>query len=773
VAVCSCKYDWREYSPPVVASSELNVTRQIHLLCHITSGKNVTQADSLNKPNPLYGVNLQGLTAALLFVARQFARTAYRKGMRLIDTTGKNFAWSNHNSETQALFCKAWAVFNCWPNNYFDFLEWRRKHLPSRRFRAGLDRDFAEYKSALYYGLASEQFNFMREGFEEYLVTKWDGGYVGSMRRLSPSLRMRSTFVPRTEAKEFLRIKVEGVDQLIALGRLKAIVRNNGRCRRILIERASLNIVKQELEQSLYLKQAAARLGISGSRVRELSKCNLLRPYEGIGIDGRSGQTFNSKDIQYLLDSVRRRLIKGSRVAASDNISFLNALRKLRRVNVDIGQFIQLILDDVLSPIRLNSKSGLDSLVFSKSGIKGYITELERIRLGETLSVPEVAQRLGIGITSVRFLISKAIIQIHRQAVKGHYDLRISESALELFHATYVLPAKLAMQFNTTSSRLTNLLISNGLMPISGPKIDEGKQYVFLKTELEQVDLKAIWHASENEHIGRLNERKLIDVVRAAEILSVEPSNILDLAGRGILTLHRHVSPSRHKSDGPFFSLFTLEQYKARMLDYNGLVSATVAAEMLSISVETLYGLIPKKLLCVALDKGDAGRRYFWLDEVKELVERRTELRQQCITAVEVASICKVSKHSVHSWVEAGLLQPTLGVRAAGFVHNLYLRSDVEKLYAEREGFKAKRLSEGLSSRFGRPAGPNWQPVRNKVGPRIEQLVKKWSAKPNGKPVSGQRLRHQLVKEGYRVGLNTVYVCLRELRNQTGLTNSL
>lgn len=597
VAVCSCNYDWRECIPAVVASSELDVTRQIYLLCNITPDNDDTRRGSLNEPSPLYGVDLQGLIAALLFVARQFARTTYKKGRRLIDTTGKNFAQSNQNSEIHTLLCKAWSVFNKWPNNYFDFLDWRRTYLPSRRFRAGLDRDFAEYKSALYYRLASEQFNFMREGFEEYLVTRWNGGYVGHMRRLTPSLRMRSTYVSRTEAKEFLRIKVEGVDQLIALGRLKAVVRNNGRFRRILIERASLNTVKQELEQSLYLKQAAARLGVSCHRVRELIKCNLLRPNEGVGIDGRSSQTFNSEDILCLLDSVRGQLIKGSRVDPSDNISFLKALRKLRRVNVDIGQFIQIILDGGLRPIRLNSKPGLASLMFSESCIKGYITELEQIRLGETLSVREVARRLGIGVTNTHFLVRKGIIQIRRQGATGRCDSRISETALNQFNSTYVLPAKLAPRFNTTSARLTNLIIASGIMPISGPKVDGGKQYVFLKTDLEQVDLKAMWRTSENEHIDRLNERKLIDVQRAAEILNAEPSDVLDLAGRGILTLHRHVSPSRHKSDGPFFSMFTLEKYKSRTVDYSGLVSATVAAEMLGVSVVTLYGYITKSWL--------------------------------------------------------------------------------------------------------------------------------------------------------------------------------
>jgi hypothetical protein len=56
--------------------------------------------------------------------------------------------------------------------------------------------------------------------------------------------------------------------------------------------------------------------------------------------------------------------------------------------------------------------------------------------------------------------------------------------------------------------------------------------------------------------------------------------------------------------------------------------------------------------------------------------------------------------------------------------------------------------------------------VRNEVAPRIKQLVKKWNAKPNQQRISGEALHRQLTTEGYKVGINTVYVCLRELRQQ-------
>lgn len=229
---------------------------------------------------------------------------------------------------------------------------------------------------------------------------------------------------------------------------------------------------------------------------------------------------------------------------------------------------------------------------------------------------------------------------------------------------------------------------------------------------------------------------------------------------------HKHVPLSRHKAHGPFFSMFALQKYQARTFDPSGLVSARVAAEMLGVTVSTLYRFTSKKLLNVALDADETGRRYFHLSEVKTLVKERNKLKQQYATTAEVASLCKVCMHSVGRWEEAGLLRSMTGYRADGLTHKLYLRRDIEKVYMEREAFKAKRVSKGKNSRFGRPSRRNWQLVESKVGPRIKQLVKKWSSKSQSEQISGRRLHRQLVNEGYCVGLNTIYVYLREFRQQ-------
>lgn len=581
VTVCPCRYDWREYRSPVIENLDSNVTRQIYLLCHLTAEDARTRLDDTFKSTPLYGVDLQNLVAALLFIASQFTHADYKRGQRLIDTTGKNFARTKRNVEIHGLLCKALSVFNDWPNNYFDFLEWRRRHRPNRRFTSGLGRDFHEYKSALYYQLAAGQLDFMRDAFEEYLATRWEGGYAAYLKRLNPTLLVRSKYASKNEAKEYLHITGGGVERLIASGKLKAVIRHIGDVRTVLIERDSLEFVKREIGQVLNLKQAATVLGVTKQRVYELVECKLLKPVGGEYVDRRSSLAFSLEEVRSLLTAISRKLKKGRQVALNENIGFLTALRKVSRKSINIGQFIQVILDGTICPVGADTKTGLSSLIFSKVDIDCYITELERGRLGETHSATEVAEKLGIGLNNTRFLITKGLIQVCRPAVKGHHDLRISKSAVDIFNSTYVLPAKLVHQFNTTSSRLTNLLIAHGINPISGPKVDGGKQYIFNREDIEKVDLEALWHESESEHVGRLNERKLIDSKHAAEILEIKRGEVLDLVERGILLPHRHVASNRHKTDGPFFSMFTLEKYKALTIDYSGLVSAIVAAGVL------------------------------------------------------------------------------------------------------------------------------------------------------------------------------------------------
>ncbi len=63
--------------------------------------------------------------------------------------------------------------------------------------------------------------------------------------------------------------------------------------------------------------------------------------------------------------------------------------------------------------------------------------------------------------------------------------------------------------------------------------------------------------------------------------------------------------------------------------------------------------------------------------------------------------------------------------------------------------------------------GPRVKPVLEEVAPRIESLLMEWSHRTTPKQrITGSRVHQQLLEEGYKVGVSTVRIYLREKRRQ-------
>ncbi|HWS99692.1 MAG TPA: TniQ family protein [Pyrinomonadaceae bacterium] len=364
VSLCQhCDFDWRGCEAQAVADSELRVSRQLHLYCNLPLSKSTIDPETKN--NPISNTDLKSFLSALFFIASQHAG--------LMDTKGKHLAPSMRNAEIHILLCKAWAVFDKWPDNYFDFLDWRRTQIRESQSAHGLQRDFAQYKSSLYKQLTSPQLSFLRIAFEEYLITRWDGGYTNHLRRFDDAARCNGKYASRREAKKLLKVGVKSIDNLIAAGRLKAVVRRQGNTRLILIERASLLNFKRELEQSLYLKQVQGILGVTHERALELINCKLLNPLRGRSVDGCSDWRFSEKEVKGLLEQIKKKVTPVTSVGTDGTISFLMAFRKLGRAQISMGQFIRDIIDDEIYPCGISSKQGLAAIQLSKKQVTEYV----------------------------------------------------------------------------------------------------------------------------------------------------------------------------------------------------------------------------------------------------------------------------------------------------------------------------------------------------------------------------------------------------------------
>jgi TniQ len=811
ISRCRCGFDWRDHETALVDDSELAVTRQIHLLCNLSVDSQT--AGEFRSNNPLYELGLRQFISALIFVASQLDGAAQRKGQRTIDTKGKHFAPSKSSAEIHALLCKALPVFDDWPNNYYSFLDWRRGQQKAREDATTSSHCFAGYKSALFLQLASDEFEFMRIAFREYRSTRRYEAYVassGSAGNISAGKKgkthfpttgaeisiagqmeveiskLHGTHVSGKKARGALKTTWPGLKGLIASGKLKAIVGRKGEQRLFLVEKASLEELKEKLERSLFLKQVERLLGVHFERIKELIECSLLNPLRGPEVDGCSDWRFDQNEITGLVERLTRGLSRKRGPDKKKALSFRLVLRKIGRAGISLGTLLQSVLDGEIKPCSRSKENGLRSLLFREKQITDYVKSELRLLIGDTLSLPEAAKLLGVTRSAINFLVKNNFLHAEKFASAPPLGLFVKREEFDLFNEKYLLVREMASKHGTSSAYIVNLLSKQGVQPVSGPKVDGGRIYLVEKIKIEVLDLPSLISEEKKQAIAertsllvasldskgsrtsisssnyltpKAAQWLILDEQQAAEALKLDVEAIRQLAETGSLRPHKRLSGDKLKAGKYYFSSYIIQKYKSRSADHSGLIAFLAAAKLLNLYPDNFYNKYVKTgRLKPVLAKGPRCEHFFRLRDVEVLLE----IERQTIMTPEAAAVLEVNVSCIDKMIASGILKPISGPGIDGFGKNLFLRSDVEKLHAEIESFKAKRIKEGKTSRFGRGKDIHRCPVRAEVGPHIDRLIKQWSTETPRKQISGPRVFRQLVRNGYKVGINTVYVYLRE-----------
>jgi hypothetical protein len=801
VSICRCEFDWREYAPAQIEDSEVQISRRIYSLCNLPVS-NTTNA--LMEENPLYRLGLQPFISSLLFVASQFGSFPIKNGCPAIDTQGKYFAPSKRNGEIHTLLCKALPVFEDWPNNYFAFLDWYRSQESARKSPNVGSRNFAGYKSALFVQLASDDFEFIRSAFREYrLITRYETRFASARRmraqtkpvgeaveridnvnvetnvssfakdievlKASPRqsrseiLKLTETHVSGSKAKKVLEVNWQGLEGLIASGRLEALVGTKCERKFFLVEKASLEELKTKLERSLFLKHVKRLLGLPPARVKELIECGLLKPLRSPNVDGCADWRFDYEETNNLVE----RLVSGTSKRRGRNkdetLSFISVLRIMKRAGIGLGLFVQAMLDGEIKPCNKTTKNGLRGLLFSEKQITDYVQGEIRLLTGDALPLFEVSELLGISRTAVSFLVKAQILRAEKFGDAPSLECLIKREDLDLFNETYLLLRDVASEHGTFPAYLVDLLAARDIHSISGPKVDGGKVYVFLKSDFEGLDVAALISEERKKRSISKVPSYVLDEQQAADFLETDVYTVRLLVERGALKPHARLLNDGQKNDKYYFSINAVQKYKKNPVDRTDLMCFIKTVEM--------FALLPDNFINKYIKTGRLkpvlanGRRSDYFFRVKD-VESLLEMEKQIITRSDAAEILGVYESSVNKMIEAGLLKPISGPSIDGYGRNLFLRSDVEKVYAEREAYRTRQIREGKSSRYGQQPGSKASPVQDVIGPRIEQLIEEWHKQIPDQCITGERLHQQLIREGYRVGRNTVYVYLRQKHRQ-------
>jgi DNA-binding transcriptional MerR regulator len=579
--------------------------------------------------------------------------------------------------------------------------------------------------------------------------------------------KLHETHVSGIEALHALKVRWHGLEGLIAAGSVKVIIGKKGEGRVFLVEKASLEDLKKRLERALFITEAERLLKIPRARIQELIGYGLLKPLRGPDVDGSTGWKLDGSEVRGLIDRLLSKLPRKRSNSKRKTVSFTRVLWNLGRAGISLGAFIQAMLDGEVKAVGRSGGSGLRCLLFSNQQITNYVDSEFRLLAGDVLSIRQISKQLKVTQTAVRFLAKKGLIKAEKCESAPCAGILVRRDEFDLFNESYLLARELAANHRTSPVYMVNLLSERNVRPVTGPNVDGGRIYLFKRGDVEPLDVVAILKEGRKRGAAvkkRLEARNsVLDAHQAAEILGVDVETVRQLTERGVLKTNKRLAPSLRKSGEYFFTRHVIERYKDGRPDRTDLVAFMVAAKIFDLCPDNFYTkYIKTKRLKPVAYIGRRSEYFFRMEDIETLLT----IQEQTITSSEAARILGVSPHNMRHLVDAGDLKPISGPNIDGFGINLFLRMDVEELHAKRETYKAKRIKEGKTSRFGKQRGPLKRPVQDMIGPRIERLIERWKKQTPHQHITGSGLHQQLVREGYQVGINSVYVYLQQKRQQ-------
>jgi hypothetical protein len=540
--------------------------------------------------------------------------------------------------------------------------------------------------------------NILRKEFENYVLKRWDHGYVCSHQWFK--LRGCDKYISKTKASAILKLDVSLVDNLISKGKLKGLIRSSRRRKIFLIEAASVETLKNERERYLPLKKASKLLGIKQLDVLRLVDNSLLNAARGPSIDNHDTWQFEEATINEFLSTVFSKIVESKPRVGKDLRGLNDVSRSLTITLSSVGWGVQHLVEDILQGVVIpraeaSSKNGLARLLFCKQEIQQYLTTKLTGKPRETFKLDTEGRGLPLKSRTLHFLAHKKLIETR---LKTHWGLRcrlITREAVLNFTSKYVAAGTVAREVGTRSEHLIQVLKSHKIYPISGPSIDGGPQYFLRRTDLAALNPKDLVIALPVLRQDKRKRSHTVDSQGAAKILSLTKGSVVQLVRNGTL---RPYSESGKTRDGYLFNRTYVERLRGQFSDLTNLLSPTVAAEILQLAKTKLYKRWIRTGYLRYETSTDGKMRFL----IKSHVDQIADFMNSIVTRAEAAALLGVPWWHIERFAHKGFLKPIRNPYPRAYWNTIYSRADVENLRGKSKvvaSYKKKVSKSRLSIR--------------------------------------------------------------------------
>lgn len=689
VSHCRCGTDWRQTQTPRLSKSEIVVSQLIYKEFRLPCPQILKPRDN----NPLYDVDLLSLLSALFLI------TSQQEG-RNGDTLAKHIFPGRTSAEIHRGFLAAFAIFDHWPINFYRFLDQLTAARRPKETASGVRESFGPLYQRLYDPkyLPAVMGDILRKEFENYVLKRWDHGYVCSHQWFKR--RGCDKYISKTKASTILKLDVSLVDNLISKGKLKGLIRSSRRRKIFLIEAASVEAFKNERERYLPLKNASKLLGIKQLDVLRLVDNSLLNAARGPSIDNHDTWQFEEATINEFLSTVFSKIVESKPPIGNDLRGLNDVSRSLTITLSSLGWGVQHLVEDILQGVVIpraeaSSKNGLARLLFCKQEIQQYLKTKLNGKLHETFKLETEGRGLPFKPMTLHFLAHKKLIKTRVKTHKGLRCRLITRKAILNFTSKYVAAGSVAREVGTRTEHLIQVLKSYKIYPISGPSIDGGPQYFLRRTDLAPLNTEDLQNAVPVLRKDKRKRSHTVDTQGAAKILSLTRGSIVQLVRNGTL---KPYSESGKTRDRYLFNRTYVERLRGQFSDLTNLLSPTVAAEILQLAKTKLYGRWIKTGYLQYETSSDGKMRFL----VKSRVDQIADFMNSIVTRAEAAALLSVPWWHIERFEHKGILKQIRNPYPQAYWTTIYSRTDVENLRGsskEVASYKKKVSKSRLSIR--------------------------------------------------------------------------
>lgn len=368
-----------------------------------------------------------------------------------------------------------------------------------------LPRTFGRLYRWLYVDLADQEFAFLRDGFETYLHRHWWGLVCRRNRRLIPTMSEGQRTTVR-EAAKLAGTSPARVKQLHLAGMIEATTVEHASGRHSWsLPSSAVEDLAGLVGDGMTLKDASQFLALPKHRVRELIQTGIIHPRLSAGSHSSSTWLLSRDELNRLKCTEAH--CEASDIANSNGLNTVTLLQVLKGWRLAPGAFPALVAalsaGELVESNPRPSDVPLGKMQISVTNLRAWLERWKKTHLKE-MSITVAARTLGIKEQVAYALVRSNLLQAHVSPRTHSYQ--ISHSAILEFQSTYVAATEVAQALGTSPKALLSQI---SIQPVSGPTINDCRQYFFKRSDIESLlnraSRKQPQSPSRNDQAGKEN----------------------------------------------------------------------------------------------------------------------------------------------------------------------------------------------------------------------------------------------------------------------------